>query len=388
MPAFHLLENAIQPYAWGSPTAIPDLLGVANPDGGPMAELWIGAHPAAPSRLAADRRPLPEIVAADPAGVLGARIAGVHGERLPFLFKVLAAATPLSIQCHPDSEQARAGFARDEAAGIPRDAAERRYRDAHHKPELIVALTPFVALKGFRAPGDVADDLDEVGAFARQAGELRRTGDLRAFFTAMMRAPTGERQAALAALRDQLGDDRAAHRWVRRLLDLYPGDIGAFAPLLLNLVELTPGEALFLPARELHAYLEGTGLEVMASSDNVLRGGLTSKHVDVDELLRVLRFAPDAPRVLRPAAAPSGWLTYDTPAAEFALAFTDVGATGATREGRDAVDVLLCTGGAVRLEGDGEALHVDRGQSALIPASTGDYRITGRGRVYVVTCPR
>lgn len=381
------LENPIRPYAWGSTEAIPQLLGV-EPDGRPWAEMWIGAHPASPSR-SEDGRPLTELVAADPPAVLGAGVARAFDDALPFLFKVLAAARPLSIQCHPDAEQARAGFAREEAAGIPRDAPERSYRDDSHKPELVVALSPFFALKGFREPAEIAALVAAAGVatLAAETRALARSGDLRAFFAALVTLPEDRLAAALAELAANLGD-APEHRWVRRLLTLYPGDAGCFAPLVLNLVELAPGEALYLPARELHAYLEGTALEIMASSDNVLRGGLTGKHVDVPELLRVLDFRPGAPAVLTPRPGDDGLSRYETPAREFSLAVAEPGSAPLERAGRRGVEILLCTDGHVELTAGAESARLRRGESLLVPAAVPAYRLAGPGRVHIASVGR
>src|SRR6266540_2262539 len=283
-PAIVPLDNPVQNYAWGSRTAIADLLGRPAPGGRPEAELWIGAHPQAPSRLAAvpgplgrdgvpgGPRTLDALIRSAPEAMLGPEAVRRWAGELPLLMKMIAAAEPLSIQCHPNREQALAGFAREDAEGLPRDAPQRNYRDPNHKPELVVALTRFVGLKGFRPVEEIARGLGslEVPELRAAAGAARRRGD------------------------------DAAFSWMERLHAKYPGDIGVFAPLLLNLFELAPEDGLFLSAGELHAYLEGTAIEVMASSDNVLRGGLTPKHVDVPELLAVGAFRPSPPVVLRP----------------------------------------------------------------------------------------
>jgi mannose-6-phosphate isomerase len=390
------LEPAAQHYDWGSPDAIPKLLGRA-PDGRPWAELWLGAHPRAPSLVerAGSLVPLDRVIREAPVEVLGARTARNHNERLPFLFKVLAAARPLSIQCHPDRQQARAGFAQENARGIPLDAPNRCYRDDSDKPELIVALTRFSALKGFRSPAAIRARLVSAGADSVVAAldglDLADHGTwLRRFFRALMTLRGGPRVSTLRAVRSWAeGHDQLEARWVRMLLERYPEDLGVLAPLFLEPVILNPGQGLFLPPGELHAYVEGTGLEVMASSDNVLRGGLTSKHVDLDELMRVGRYAPSPPAVLEPETTTSGWHGYRTPPGPFQLLTGSV-ASGRTleRRDRDAVDVVLCTEGRLRLAPEtGDSLALAQGQAALVPAAVGPYRVGGEGAIAVVTVP-
>lgn len=315
------LANTVRPYAWGSTTAIPELLGVA-PTGEPQAELWMGAHPGAPSHT--PRGPLNEVVEADPVRELGAATVDRFGPRLPFLFKILAAGAPLSLQVHPDLAQARAGFAAEEVAGIPVDAPERNYKDAYHKPELICAITPFDGLCGFRDPVETADamaalDVDSLKPYVDVLRAHPEEAALREVLTALLTAEHEEMartvtEAAAAAAR--LGGDYAPYA---RLAHDFPGDPGVIAAMLLNRVQLRPGEAMFLGAGVPHAYLDGLGVEIMANSDNVLRCGLTPKHVDVPELLRVVRFEPGDPNLLRPEASASGEEVYDTPIDEFRL---------------------------------------------------------------------
>jgi mannose-6-phosphate isomerase len=323
--------------------------------------------------------------------MLGAAAARFDGQ-LPYLLKVLAAERPLSIQAHPSRAQAREGFARENRLKIPLDAPHRNYRDANHKPECICALTPFWALSGFRVVPEILARLRPVMA-ARAAGPLddlaRREGSdgLRAFFTWLMTLPAVQRETLVAAAAAQaavLADRDPAFGWVRRLQVEYPGDAGVLAPLLLNLVCLAPGEALFLPAGELHAYLEGVGIELMANSDNVLRGGLTPKHVDLPELLRVLTFEERKIEVLRPAAVGPCEGRYASRAEEFQLAVLTVdGDRVYSGPARRSVEVLLCVEGEGRL-GD---LALRQGQSALIPAAAGAYRLSGAGRFFKAAVP-
>jgi mannose-6-phosphate isomerase len=378
-----VLEGVIQRYAWGSPSAIPALLG-AQPDGGPQAELWLGAHPAAPAR--AGGRPLDEVVAGDPVGALGVATAGRFGGRLPFLLKVLAAAEPLSLQAHPSTERAGVGFAEEEAAGIPLDVPERRYRDPHHKPELLCALTPFVALCGFRGLDATTALLDRLGLADEPVFSELGSGDLRATVGRLLSLPEGERAGVARTIADAASRDESPEAvWGRRIAEKHPGDPGIGVALLLNLVELQAGEAIFLPAGNLHAYLEGVGVEIMASSDNVLRGGLTPKHVDVDELLAVLDVQPGPPPLVHPLT--EGRIRrYLTPIEDFELALVDLGDDPAEIAG-DRPRVVLCLEGEACLRAGGGELRLEKGQAAWVPAADGPLTLTGTGLAAVATTP-
>ncbi|MEV4943694.1 mannose-6-phosphate isomerase, class I [Streptomyces zaomyceticus] len=377
------LVNTVRPYAWGSTTAIPELLGIA-PTGEPQAEMWMGAHPGAPSRT--ERGSLNELIDADPVRELGERSVEKFGPRLPFLLKVLAAGAPLSLQAHPDLDQARAGHAAEEAAGIPVDAPHRTYKDANHKPELICALTPFDGLCGFRAPAESADliaalGVDSLKPYVDLLHAQPEEAALREVLTALLTADPEEMahtvaEAAVAAGR--LGGDHAPYA---ALAHHYPGDPGVIAAMLLNRVRLQPGEALYLGAGVPHAYLEGLGVEIMANSDNVLRCGLTPKHVDVPELLRVVRFEPADPSVLRPEASPSGEEVYDTPIDEFRLSRL-VRPEGAapTDLTRPTPQILLAVAGRPKA---GE-VTLAPGESVFVPAGE-TAELTGTGTVFRAT---
>ncbi|MDT0310228.1 mannose-6-phosphate isomerase, class I [Streptomyces sp. DSM 44917] len=378
------LHNTVKTYAWGSATAIPGLLGTP-PTGEPQAELWMGAHPAGPSRVDRGGGPLSlaDAIAADPRGELGAATVDALGPRLPFLLKVLAADAPLSLQTHPDRERARAGYAEEEALGIPLDAPHRNYRDANHKPELVCALTPFEGLCGFRPVAEAAGVLEElgVGSLKPYADLLRARPEdaaLREVVTAVLTAEPAamaETVARAAEAADRLGGAFAPYAALARH---YPGDPGVIAAMLLNPVRLEPGEALYLGAGVPHAYLRGLGVEIMANSDNVLRCGLTPKHVDVPELLRVVRFEATEPGLLRPvpAADGSGEEVYPTPAEDFRLARHVLAPGSAPRElPAGSAQILLCTDGRITLRApgpggaDGTELALERGRSAFVPAS-------------------
>jgi mannose-6-phosphate isomerase len=395
-----LLDNTVRTYAWGSPTAIPALLG-REPTGEPQAELWMGAHPGAPSRVDRGEGPVPltTVVAADPVRELGTACVGTFGPELPFLFKVLAAAAPLSLQVHPDARQAREGYADEEARGVPLDAPHRTYKDDRHKPELLCALTPFEGLCGFRPPRETADLLAalDVGGLAPYVDILRaRPGAdaLREVFTAVL---TADRDAvagtvtAAAASAERLaaagGAHAAAYAAYAGIARHCPGDPGVLAAMLLHHVRLRPGEALYLGAGVPHAYLDGLGVELMANSDNVLRCGLTPKHVDVPELLRVVRFETAGPAVLRPRPDGHGGEVYASPAAEFRLTRYLLRDGDAPRDlGTGQPQILLCTEGRAQVATGpvGGTRELARGQSGFVPAAV-RVRLTGNGTIFRAT---
>ncbi|WP_432171031.1 mannose-6-phosphate isomerase, class I [Streptomyces sp. 1222.5] len=377
------LDNTVRPYAWGSATAIPHLLGV-EPTGEPQAEMWMGAHPGAPSRTG--RGTLVEVIDADPEQELGAAAVAKFGPTLPFLLKILAAGAPLSLQVHPDLRQAEEGYADEERRGIPIDAPHRNYKDANHKPELICALTEFDGLCGFRDPLATADLLDGLGVdslkpYVDLLHAHPAEAALREVLTAVLSADPAEMAHTVAeatAACTRLGGDYASYADIAHH---YPGDPGVIAAMLLNHVRLQPGEALFLGAGIPHAYLNGLGVEIMANSDNVLRCGLTPKHVDVPELLRIVRFEPSDAAVLRPEASPDDEEVYETPIDEFRLSRFVLPEGGTTHDvTRDTPQILLCTAGSVRA-GEHE---LTPGRSVFVPAGE-KAEISGAGTVFRAT---
>jgi mannose-6-phosphate isomerase len=382
---FVRIGNTPRDYAWGSRTAIPELLGTP-PSGEPEAELWLGAHAGSPSRVL------------DPSLTGGAADLAAWPEtaHLPYLLKVLAAAGPLSLQAHPSSEQAREGFERENAAGLAPDSPERNYKDPFHKPELIFALSdPFEALCGFRDPaaskavfdGLAAASGDErISAFAAtltgEPGEvLRRATE---WLLGGDPAVAGLVAAVVAAAHDR--DDRDADT-VRMLSAAFPGDPGIVLALLLNRASLRPGEVLYLPAGNIHAYLDGLGIELMAASDNVLRGGLTPKRIDVPELVRVLDFAPIEATPLAPEHPAPGVEVFRPDVPDFALDHVVVG--GAVESAPVALPgtaIALCTAGEVTLTGGGgTTLTLARGQAAVATVDEGPLAVTGAGTLFVAT---
>ena len=446
------LSNSPRDYDWGSRTAIAELLG-RQPSGSPEAELWFGAHPGSPSRVTqadGSSTTLDRVIGADPGRALG------RGRtRLPFLLKVLAAERPLSLQVHPDTEQARAGFARENEASIALDAPERNYRDDSAKPELILALSErFEALTGFRHVSESrvlvgelkgfasGEDADVLAAFADRLGggssdnpvppgttggaaDVHSDGDP----GSLPEAERADRDAAAAPgnpLRDTvawlLTGDRGevaglieavsaaagnapehtsfGREWelVRELADAYPGDPGVVLSLLLNRVSLIQGQAMFLKPGSIHAYLSGLGVELMAPSDNVLRGGLTAKHVDAAELLRVVRFEQQPAQIITPDSPVEGVSVYRTDSDDFVLARIDLGDAGYTHGYRLAGPeqaafaltgpaIALALTGGVSVAGASGTASLGRGDAVYISPDERELLFSGSGTVVVATTP-
>jgi mannose-6-phosphate isomerase len=335
--------------------------------------------------------PLPSLIAEYPHEILGRRVTANFGNALPFLFKILGVERPLSIQVHPDKQQAAAGFSRENNKGVPPDSPERNYHDDNHKPELIYALTPFTALCGFRAPRVIADYLDNIAPHTlREETTILRSGGLKTFYSRLMTlAPERKKEiideTALNAAK--LSREDGACAWICRLSKEYPDDAGILSPVILNLVELKPGQAMYLPAGRLHAYIHGLGIELMANSDNVIRGGLTGKNIDVAELLSIVTFS-DTPVEIMEGAADGNEKVFRTGAAEFQLSEinTSIYQSYQSAEIRN-VEILLFVEGTVTLESSSTELTASPGDVFLIPALAPPYRITGNCRVFKAAVP-
>lgn len=380
-----VLTNEVRPYAWGSPTAVAEFLGRPAIEGRPEAEIWIGAYPASPSRLA-DGRSLVELIAEDPESALGTDVVDRYGPRLPFLVKVLGIGSPVSIQAHPSAEQARDGFAAEQARGLSTDDPARNYKDTNHKPELLCALTEVEAFCGLRS-AEEASRLVRQLAVPALAGlvEALQVGGVAAATRWALRIPAEEIAGTVAALADSArqvrgGPDGDALAWLTRLAGQYPEDRGVVLVLLCEFLRLAPGDAVYVPAGCLHSYLSGLGVEVMAESDNVLRAGLTPKHVAAEELLAIIDYESGA-QVIR-ADPRAGRTDYDTGVAEFALSRVVV--AGETSIGSAQPQVLLVASGAVRsVSADGSEQDLGRGETAFVPASAGEVLLHGSGTVFL-----
>ncbi len=396
------LRNKIQNYPWGSRENISKLLGLKTPSEKPEAELWMGAHPKAPSEVLIDGKPLSltDWIASNPLEILGETVAKRYQNTLPFLFKILAAERPLSIQVHPSRHQAKVGFQKEEEAGIPYDSPLRNYRDQNHKPELLCALSTFWILQGFRPPAEILYRFEELQLsnlkeqfqlYLRKAPSEEEA--LKDFFAWLMSLPPAQqiklvRQAIENAI--PLEDRGYTYRWLLKINQYYPGDVGVLSPLFLNLIELRPGEAIYQRSGVIHAYLKGFGLELMANSDNVLRAGLTSKHVDLPELLKTAKFTPTVPQRIVPRPISSKEIVYFTPAPEFALYRINLnGQTPYQSAINRNVEILICTEGEAELKNltTGLTYTVSQGSSFIVPAAVESYTIDGKGVIFRATVP-
>jgi len=400
-----LLSPKIQRYPWGTVDAIADLQGRPVPAPGPEAELWMGAHPSAPSALhrppapfasvassAPPATPVPlvtldALIAASPERELGEQIVARFGGRLPFLLKVLSAAKALSIQVHPSRPQAEAGYAAENARGLAPGDPARNYVDDWPKPELLYALTPFEVAAGLRPPADASALLQalEVDELKPLAADLT---DMPAALASILRWPepaalVASVVAACQRLSGSGGPYADACAAAVRVASDHPGDIGVVALLLMRHEVLQPGQAVFMPAGGLHAYLRGTGIELLANSDNVVRSGLTGKHIDVPELLKLLDPAVEVP-ILAPRILPDGIAWFDTPAPEFRLHLIDLSAPLALPG--IGPRIVLCLAGSCTLRAtSGQELDLTRGGSCFIPFADDPVRATGRARLVQAT---
>ena len=394
------MKNSIQEYAWGSHTAIADLLGNKVPSTKPQAELWMGAHPKASSLVKYDDKwlSLLELIKQFPADILGKEIAAKFDNKLPYLFKVLAASKPLSIQAHPDIKQAKQGFERENRLKIPLDSPNRNYKDENHKPECICALTHFLALYGFRKISEIISLMEKIclKVLDKELSHLKRQPNsegLKSFFHSLITI-NGQRKKQIIkhaiTNAQKLSKANSGFKWMINLYKEYPDDMGIFAPVLLNLISLKPGQALFLPSGELHAYLDGLGIELMANSDNVLRGGLTKKHIDVPELLKILNFEEKEVNILIPQKNKDCERVYHTMAEEFVLSvISDEKNISYTSPEKRSVEIILCTDGKASITdiSINENILLKKGTSVIIPSSVNKYGIEGKATLYKASVP-
>ncbi|MEG5754867.1 MULTISPECIES: mannose-6-phosphate isomerase [Enterobacter cloacae complex] len=381
------LINSVQNYAWGSKTALTDLYGIANPNNLPMAELWMGAHPKSSSKIedaSGQARSLRDVIDGDKAALLGDKVAQRFGE-LPFLFKVLCADQPLSIQVHPNKQASEIGFAKENAAGIPLDAPERNYKDPNHKPELVFALTPFLAMNAFREFSEIISLLQPVAGANNAIAHFLENPNAEALsqlFASLLNMQGEEKSHALAVLKAAL-DSQQGEPWetIRLIAQFYPDDSGLFSPLLLNVVKLNPGEAMFLFAETPHAYLQGVALEVMANSDNVLRAGLTPKYIDIPELVANVKFvAKPAAELLTQPVKNGAELDFPIPVEDFAFSLHDLSQTETTIA-QESAAILFCVEGEATLHKGEQHLVLKPGESAFVAANESPVSVSGTGRL-------
>ncbi|MBY8279670.1 mannose-6-phosphate isomerase, class I [Vibrio fluvialis] len=386
---FFKMDNKIQNYDWGSRTAIHDLFGFANEAQQPQAEVWMGTHPNGCSivKQGSTNVSLSELIKQDPSAFLSQSTSKAFGD-LPFLFKILAADKALSIQVHPNKQDAEFGYAKEQKLGVPLSAFNRNYKDANHKPELVYALTEYQAMNGFRPFDEIIAqfrlcDIPEINGYLEQFERNRNQDGLCHFFVEILSMKEARKVNAVDHLLSYaaMNQARPVYALILDLAEQYPNDVGLFAPLLLNVITLKPGEAMFLCARTPHAYIKGTGLEIMANSDNVLRAGLTPKHMDVEELVKCTDFVPKPINTLLTQAEINGCEHhFPVPVQDFQ--FSVFQAPKEQRVEMSSAEILMPIDADVALLAQsGETLVLGKGQSAFIPAYVGNYTISCEGRV-------
>lgn len=393
------MMNPIMPYAWGSKTFIQNLLGDKSSLGKPQAELWMGAHPKSSSQIRNGEvlADLNYIIAEDPSDFLGRGIAGAYSDHLPFLLKVLAAERPLSVQVHPNQKQAADGFARENKLGIPYDAPNRNYKDAFHKPELLVALTEFQVLCGFRDYYDLTRlcdillpkiKLTELDDFLIHQDPEH----LKKLYAKLLNLKDKDKFLAsylknIREFKTISKQERLIKKWTLELNKLYPKDIGILSPLLMNIVVLQPWTGLYLEPGVLHSYLYGTGIEIMANSDNVLRGSLTLKHFDIEEFIKVADFTGKTVLPLRTVKVGISEYFYETPAKEFALSYIKHNRIKETVLSHSkSPEIIVCCEGSFTIENCSQFLSLEKGQSLFVPYEVEGYTISGKGLIFRARC--
>lgn len=388
----HPLQMPLMAYPWGSKSFIQNLLGRKDLIGLPVAEIWMGAHPSAPStlRLPDGIVPLDMYLKTNPRALGSA----AHSfDTLPYLMKVLAADSPLSIQTHPNLTQAQEGFAAENAQGIPQDDPTRNYKDANHKPELICALTPFTALCLFRPYMELTQSLIQTGLQhilppAKEFMAHPSPDTWKECFAAILQLKPSDIIWAIQTAIEEKDTPLSqwqidATEWVKNLADKHPADAGALAPLFFQLHHLQPGQALFLSPGTPHAYLQGAAIEVMANSDNVLRGGLTTKHIDLPEYIRVLDFEPRPQPVINAVQDASGVYYYASPAREFRLGYATLSPHQIIVSQPRLPAIFLCTQGHITLDDNQQKLSLKQGESAFCDAQSGNIALSGEGVAYI-----
>ncbi|MFP3029159.1 MAG: mannose-6-phosphate isomerase [Arsenophonus sp.] len=380
--------NSIQCYDWGSKDALTKLYHIKNPKHLLMAELWMGAHPKASSIVedfdTKQKIFLYKLIASDPTYYLGEKIAKKF-HRLPFLFKVLCAEKPLSIQVHPDKITAEIGFNRENAAGIAIDCPNRNYKDDNHKPELIYALTPFKALNSFRTLKEIVNlflPIAEVSPIIQLFLKTPTEALLAQLFNYLLNLRTREKQMLFTALKAVLQKEKS-EPWntIKKMLPLYPDDNGLFVPLLLNIIELQPGESMFLYVRTPHAYIQGVGLEVMANSDNVLRAGLTNKHVDIGELLNNVDYiSKSCNSLLLQPNIRNNEFCYPIPIDDFAFSLYLV-INQLTTISNSSATILFCIEGNISVTSENQTIDILSGESIFISAAEKQIFLNGKGKL-------
>lgn len=398
MKSIAFLKNTVQEYSWGSKTIIPKLLGKKYPTKKPQAELWMGSHPKLPSEILSNgnHTPLDQVIHKNPKALLGKKAAHKFQGELPFLFKVLAVNRPLSLQAHPDEKQARSGYQKEIKARIPLSAENRNFKDPNAKPEILCAVTPFWALCGFRPFEEMLTLIDMVHSptlkeISKPLKKDPHAAGLKRFFTQLMNLVESKKAGVIAEVAKFARTHQTlnpAFHWITKLHKLHPNDIGMIAPLLLNLIHLREDEAIYFPPRQLHSYLEGFGMELMGNSDNVLRGGLTPKHLDVEGLIHILNFSPARVHILKPIPVSKAEKMIPSALQEFSLSMIEVrkNVSMTSRASRN-IEMMICLKGNGTIEAGQKILKFRQGTSWLVPAAAGVYTIRGNAKIYKATIP-
>lgn len=386
---FYKLHNPIKNYDWGTKDFITDLLGLEKSEK-PQAELWMGAHPQASSQIIQDEKRIDlfQAIQKEPHKFLGKIIAEKYAN-LPFLFKILSAAKPLSIQAHPDKKQAEIGFQKENAANIPLSAFERNYKDDNHKPELICALTDFDALCGFRSIKEITKNLSSFKTVDQIINEFLDKPDIitfRVFFQKLMDLSEERKKKLIRSVLEKTKQSNELSAvisyWINELQHHYPDDIGVLAPLIINIIHLRKNEALYLSAGILHSYLKGTGVEIMANSDNVLRGGLTHKHIDLPELMKTLVWENSQIKIIQPEKNGSEMI-YHTPAEEFELSSLELQGEKMIQDA-DQPEIYLCLKNDMLIN---KTFRIKKGESFFVPAEEKKYLFTGKAKLFRAKVP-
>ncbi len=383
------LKGIVQNYAWGNKSYIPNLLGIDNTDNKPFAELWMGAHSKAPSIIAESSKTLNIAIEDNPIELLGSKVAKNFNNKLPYLFKVLSSEKPLSIQAHPNLQQAQAGFAKENKQAIELTDFYRNYKDDNHKPELICALTEFHAMCGFRQADEIINNfkkcqLDEYLDSFKDFVDKKDSESLKILFAEVLSSKGIKKGRMLIALENSAPtlDDELTSMWVQKMMKLYENDIGALSPLFLNTFILQPGQAIYLKAGILHAYLQGTGMEIMANSDNVLRGGLTPKNIDVDELLSILDTQMARPEI-QSYPDTNAITEYNIPINEFSLRRVNLHKTTAVANNGPSIAIVI--DGNAKITSDRNVESLVKGDIVFISGDVNNYQLTGNGLIFIAS---
>ncbi len=385
------MKNEIQNYPWGSFTALSKILNQSTSDK-PQAELWLGGHPKASSKILIDEEyfSLYEKIKENPSLYLGKKLSKTY-ENLPFLFKILCAETPLSIQAHPNLEQAKKGYKKENEQKIPKNNFCRNYKDDNHKPEILVALTDFEALCGFRDLSQIVEFMTILKFEEKYPPSITflhkpNIENFKRLFEKILRGKKTKITKLITDILEEITKIKTndtiqnfTFDWIFKLNKLYPNDVGVLAPIFLNTIKIKTGEAVFIDAGILHAYLKGVGVEVMANSDNVLRGGLTPKNIDIDELLQTLTFEVGNPKILRPIQISNCEKKYDCPTKEFKI--TKIKVNLKNEITTDNAQIIFCLKGEVKLN---DYFVLKQGESAFIVSANEKLFFNGKADLFLV----